>query len=766
LTNTASTNAATQIIGSNTFNNLTINGPATTSVQSFTFYGDQTINGTLTLNSSSTNATQRLDIRSDTVGTVRTLTCAAVASSSNVDFRDITIAGAAAPISGTRLGDAGNNSGITFSAGVNKYWNLAAGGNWSATAWALSSGGSPAVNNFPLAQDTVYIENTGLNTSATITLDVNWYIGTVDMSSRTNAMTLALGTNLFLCTGSFIAGSGVSFTNSGNGLYMQKRNGTASITSTGRAFPPVVIEAANSTISLADDLISSGGFTVSNGTFNTANFNINATYFFSSYSSTRTITLGTSTINLRSTGTVWSTATTTGLTFSGASSTINLADTSTTARTFTGGGLTFGTLNIGGATGISTTTITNNAGTFATISSSKTVAHTINFTANCVVNNWTVTGTAGNIVTVNSSVVNTQRIITFGGSSVSMDYMSIKDIAFSYTLGASNPYIVYAGANSTNGGNTSGILFQPTTVKAYLLTTGTTWTTPADWNNSNNTIHMIGAGGGGATSAVSGNNRAAGGGGGGGGYRVLTNQTLSGSIPYTIGTSAGNANGGSTTFNTTNTAGGGSKGNAATTPSSSGGAGGTGTFAGGTGGAGAFGTTASQSYGAGGGGGAGGPNGIGGNGGNGFGSTTEANISGGGGGGNGGGSNATNGSSALGGTGGNNSSGTGGGIGTSGLPSNGTLGGGGSGGVSATTGGYSDPGIDIANTIGGSGGRGGKAFSSSFGPPGYGGGGTGGAVSTAGATIAAGIGGQGLIFIVYTPGSGPAANNNFFLMFG
>ena len=53
----------------------------------------------------------------------------------------------------------------------------------------------------------------------------------------------------------------------------------------------------------------------------------------------------------------------------------------------------------------------------------------------------------------------------------------------------------------------------PTTKVIFLTTTGAgTWTVPADWNSSNNTIECIGGGGGGGSG-----NTAGGGGGGGGG---------------------------------------------------------------------------------------------------------------------------------------------------------------------------------------------------------------------------------------------------------
>jgi hypothetical protein len=82
------------ITGANTFNNLTVAGRTSAGVAQIAFSADQTINGTLTL-SAGTNAVYRTFVRSNTIGTTRTLTCAAVASLTDIDFRDITIAGAA-----------------------------------------------------------------------------------------------------------------------------------------------------------------------------------------------------------------------------------------------------------------------------------------------------------------------------------------------------------------------------------------------------------------------------------------------------------------------------------------------------------------------------------------------------------------------------------------------------------------------------------------------------------------------------------------------
>jgi hypothetical protein len=759
------------INGANTFSTLSFAARAASGFCTLSLGANQTVTTSFSVQSGATDPTRRLFIVSSTIGTARTIT-----SASNTifgaDFRDITGAGAASWSDSSRTnywGDCKGNSGITFATGRSAFWNLAGAQNWSATGWALTSTGTPAAANFPLAQDTATFTDAG-SVTGTITVNASWNIGTLDMSNRTSAMFLQINAAI-LVYGNWLNGTGLTM-GSNDTLTFAGRN-TQSITSAGIAVTPtIIINSIGGTVQLVDALtLSLNNLILTAGTFTTNNQTLNLIGFNSSNSNTRTLTLGTSTINLSGTGTVWTIATTTGITLNSGTANIVLTDNSTAARTFTAGqSLNYAgtTITIGGTTSTSTTTFSSPGGSYGTISSTKTVAHTILFnTGTQSIANFTVTGTPGNIVTVNSTLATSQSIITYTGSGIiSMDYMSIRDINFSYTLGASNPYLVYAGANSTNGGNNNGILFQPTTVKAYRLTTGTSWTTPADWNNASNTIHMIGAGGGGATSAVSGNNRAAGGGGGGGGYTVLTNQTLTGAIPYTIGTSAGNGNGGNTTFNTTNTAGGGLAGTATTVPLSTGGSGGTGvTFNGGNGGAGSFGTAASTGYGAGSGGGAGGVNGVGGNGGSGFGSSTTANLASGGGGGNGGGSAGGNAASATFGTGGNNFGGTGGGA-TNGA--SGTFGGGGAGGVNATTGGNGGSGIDIANTIGGGGGKGGGSSSSNITANTglYGGGGGGSGVTTAGGIGTGGAGSQGVIFIVYTPSGAPVANSNFFLMFG
>ena len=228
------------ISGNNTFNNLAFPTNNGSGLYSVTFGGNQTINGVLTMNNP--NASFRYLMKSDVTGTQRTLTVASVAAFGARDFQDIVIAGAAAPISGTSLGNAGNNSGITFSTPKTVYWNAVAGGSWGQTAatWATTSGGTPATANFPLVQDTAIIQDTGLNSGATLTATTH-LLGKVDFSTRTLPMNWTLNTGIAQFYGPLFLSSAVTI-NGTAGF----RTGTAADTYTisGLASGPGVIVSA------------------------------------------------------------------------------------------------------------------------------------------------------------------------------------------------------------------------------------------------------------------------------------------------------------------------------------------------------------------------------------------------------------------------------------------------------------------------------------------------------------------------------------------
>ena len=437
------------IAGANTFNNLTLNASAS-GISHLYISGNQTVNGTLTCAGSS--VTQRGFVRSEIIGTTCTLTCAAV-SADDCDFRDITIAGAAAPISPTRGGDCGGNSGITFPAAKTVY-RVGSLGNWDTNSWSDTSGGSADTIYFPLAQDTVIIDN---NITAGTLFTRAYNTGALDASTRTSALTLNYGTAGPLWYGDHTFGSGITV--AGNQTQTFLGRNTMVFTSAGKTITfPITVDAPSSTFQLGDAYSASTTITLTRGTFDANNYNLTCTRFLFNNSNVRTLTMGSGLWTLSGTGVVWDISNTTNLTFNKDTADILLSDNSTTARSFTGGGLSYNKLTIGGNTSTSTTTIISTVGSVGTswteLASTKTVAHTIILNLNAgTIDTWSITGSAGNVVTFQSATAGTRRTFNLTNVTSGIDYLSVKDI------GVNQANRFYVGANSIDGGNNLNVIF-------------------------------------------------------------------------------------------------------------------------------------------------------------------------------------------------------------------------------------------------------------------------------------------------------------------
>jgi hypothetical protein len=294
---TGNTGNTITILGNNTFNNLTFAGPTATFIRGVTLGDNQTVNGTLTLGTANT-AIRRMFVRSDVVGTPRTITAATVATLADVDFRDIVGAGLGT-WSGTRLGNCGGNTGITFDAAKTVYYNDTNGGIWTDTAWALSSGGAVDINNFPLAQDTVIFDNTGW-TSGSLATNAFWNYGTLDFSSLTNAVTFSTAGQLSFVYGDIILSPSLSISGSLI-IFFNGNNKTQTVTSAGKTFTQGFnIDSPTVTVKLQGNLISTGanGFTLTQGTLDLNNFDLTCLTFSSSNSNVRSIAFGTGEINV------------------------------------------------------------------------------------------------------------------------------------------------------------------------------------------------------------------------------------------------------------------------------------------------------------------------------------------------------------------------------------------------------------------------------------------------------------------------------------
>ena len=342
------------ITGANTFNNLNV---TTTALQKIiTLSADQTVNGTLTLGATNT-APLRMSVVSSTIGTPRTLTVATLATLADVDFRDIVAAGTSIALgnwSGTRIGNCLGNSNITFDAPKTVYWNLAAGGNWTSTAWALTSGGGAvAVNNFPLAQDTVVIEQTGLNSGATITMNTNADIGTLSMATRTPALTLtlALGNTdpKFYGNVTFFTGLTTTGTIGGSPSYSFLGQGLANTfnsASVTLALSQFIINCPTGSLTLQSNTTvellaaTTGQVIHTAGTLNLGGFDLTAVMYNGSSTGVRTLTVGGGIIFITGGNlTAWTTSSAGGLTYTTTPAVVFTYAGSTGSRTITTNGL-------------------------------------------------------------------------------------------------------------------------------------------------------------------------------------------------------------------------------------------------------------------------------------------------------------------------------------------------------------------------------------------------------------------------------------------
>lgn len=458
--------------GSSTFNNVSVVSNASAGLVILTFQANQIITGTLTCAGAS--PVRRIFLRSNTLGTTRTLTVNSL-SADDCDFRDITIAGAAAGASPTRAGDCGGNTGITFPAPKTVYWNLAGTQNWSATGWASSSGGTPDINNFPLAQDTAVFDNTG--SVGTVTVNAAWNIGAFDASARTSGASLSFSIGPVIYS-DFLMGTGVGYS-SGPAVLTFAGRGVSTVTSNGLSLGHgITIDCGTGTVQLADALTLNSARTLAltGGTFDAVTYNVTAGLFTAG--SATTLRMGSGTWTLSGTGTVWSVFLSSGLQFHKGTADIVLSDTGTSARTFSGGGTSYNKLTIGGATGTSTLTITGN-NQFTELASTKTVAHTIALgTTTQTFGAWTVTGTAGNVVTLTGT--GTSHVLA-GACTSGIDYLAMGSIGFA----ATSPGEFYAGANST--GTAAAPVYRtakPADSTRYWVGGTGNWSDTARWSTS------------------------------------------------------------------------------------------------------------------------------------------------------------------------------------------------------------------------------------------------------------------------------------------
>lgn len=446
-----------------TFNNLSYPTPAAEPFSVGVWInGSLTVNGTLTVPVGSTTASRVNRVSFYSFSATSTINAATRSGALvNVDFKGITITGPTAPWSGTNLGDGGGNTGITgFAAPRTIYWSLAGGGSWWDNAWASSSGGSPALANFPLPQDTVVFGNTGLNTSATVAVVSGSVMGTIDFSTRSNAMTFSTASISATC-GSFVLNSAITISGTSS-LYVGKNGTTVNITTAGKSITFALFTTGSGNITFTDNYTSSSNIVLQSGNVDLNGKTFSIAAMNKAYANPTSVNLNGATITATGATPVNLQSNATAVTFTGAC-TFNLSNAS--AKTISNPSLSdmsgFSFVN----TGAGALTFANLRYTYPTVTTSANYGNltttvrplTVNFTAGQTFGfvNFGITGTAGNLVTLQTTTAGTQAFISAPYQTINMSYNSIKDLYFE----GGAYWIAETTSGNVDGGNNFGISF-------------------------------------------------------------------------------------------------------------------------------------------------------------------------------------------------------------------------------------------------------------------------------------------------------------------
>lgn len=379
-------------------------------------------------------------LRSSAEGTQVLLNAGSTTSVTDCNFLDIGVTGTT--LTGTRLGNIAGNSNISFPTGVTRYWVGGAGAFSDTTHWSTTSGGAGGAS-VPLPQDDVVFDAS--SGSGTVTFGYGVVVNNFTATASTPSY-LDISYGFGVCGDYNDARSSGTQTT----VMLRGRTNTKTLSNTGVNVQSLYVLRGGYVLSA--NLWANGTISVQgSGILDGNNFNVTSAALLAQ-GSTSNLKMKAGTWTLTGVGTVFSYSG--GGTLSADLATIVLSDTSTSSRLFTGGGGTFGKLVIGGSTGTSITTIAG-SNTFGELASTKTVAHTVkfNYGSTTTIGKWSISGSAGNLVTIASDSLFTYNLASSSGIQ-SADYLSI-----SYAVGTTaNTW--YVGANSTNGGNNSNILFQ------------------------------------------------------------------------------------------------------------------------------------------------------------------------------------------------------------------------------------------------------------------------------------------------------------------
>lgn len=360
---------------------------------------------------------------------------------------------------------------------ADRYW-VGGTGSWDAsdtTHWSASSGGASGAS-VPTSSDNVFFNSASNGASYTCTITASANCNDLSLAHPSVGSFTFAGSSDLSIYGS-LTSANISRSYTGTITFRATSTGKT-ITSNGELYSsPFVFDGVGGGWTLQDNLSigSTRTLTLTNGSLDINGKTLTASALSSSNSNVRTLTLGAATLNLGSSATPWTLATSTNLTFSGASATINLTGS---GPDFRGGGQTYGTVTFTGASQkrifeantFGTLTITGTATKTNSVElwANQTVSGTFTASGNSSINRlWVLSGTTGTARTITAATVTTSN----------SDWEDITGAgAASWDLSA------ITGLSGDCGGN-SGITFTSPVTNYWVGGTGN-WDAVAEWASS------------------------------------------------------------------------------------------------------------------------------------------------------------------------------------------------------------------------------------------------------------------------------------------
>jgi len=212
---------------------------------------------------------------------------------------------------------------------ANRYW-VGGAGTWntsSTTNWSASSGGASGAS-VPTASDSVFFDQ-----ATTYTVTCTGALTCLDITVSAGTVTFATGTSpTFAISGSMSLVAATVWSATGAITFNATTTGKTVTTNGVSLSGAMVFNGVGGGWTLGGALTTSSTTTLTNGTLALSTFTYTTTTFSSANSNTRTISFGTGNFVCSGTGTVWTTATTTGLTITG-TPVVNVTSSGSTAIT-------------------------------------------------------------------------------------------------------------------------------------------------------------------------------------------------------------------------------------------------------------------------------------------------------------------------------------------------------------------------------------------------------------------------------------------------